>query len=153
MKYYALVAFFCLFCIHSESVLNVPSEYVNPGSIICPEYNYRQVDASCVSCDSVIGHRLVCLAWNRSTCEPCPMGKYLAMNGTIRTCAACPKGSFSNIAGSASCTPCPYLTYADVAGSTTCLPCQTCSTVGKFRYGCNATYSGTCAQCTHIPTV
>jgi hypothetical protein len=134
MKNYALVAFFFLFCVNSES--------------ICPEYSYQQGEKSCVSCNNVSGYRLRCLAWNRSTCESCPLGKYSTMNGTIRTCAACPLGTFSGTLGSALCTPCPDFTYADVTGSTICLPCQMCNLAGKYRSGCNATSSGTCSPCT-----
>lgn len=139
MKNYAWIALFCLMCGKSDS--------------ICPEYNYQDTATSCATCAAVSGYRLRCLAWNSATCETCPMGKYSALNGTINTCVSCPIGKYSASVAATACIPCPELTYAITIGSTACLPCQTCSTIGKFRYGCNATHSGTCAQCTHIPTV
>ncbi len=134
MKNYAFIAFFCLFYGNSDSA--------------CPEYNYQDTATSCAQCSAVSGYRLRCLAWNRSVCESCPMGKYSVLNGTINTCIACPKGTFSNVTGSGACKPCPELSYAEVPGSTECTPCQKCTTVGKYRSGCNATSSGTCSQCT-----
>ena len=139
MKNYVWIALFFHMCKNSDSV--------------CPKHDYQDTATSCVSCAAVGGYSLRCLAWNSATCETCPMGKYSLLNGTINKCVNCPKGTFSNTTGSTACITCPDLTYASTTGSTACLPCQTCSTIGKFKSECNATHSGTCAQCTHIPTV
>jgi hypothetical protein len=76
----------------------------------------------------------------------CAAGYSQNVTGSSVSCAACPKGTFSDTPGSSRCAYCPAGTYSSIEAATSSLACSLCP-LGTFSNSTGATNISTCTQC------